>query len=262
MLLLAGFLSFGIPETLTKAELSDTDLNAPTPSSTSRAKSIWSAFVSGLAELGIIWSDYRILFIALLYPFQAMADALDELLQRYVSLRYHWPLANATLLYSLQACVATLILFLALPAIASWLHDSFGLNAIRKNVLIARVSLALLALGYTVSGLAPTIAVLLVGLLVQTLGCGFRSTLRPLVGALVRQEDNGRVFSGMAICETISVMALYPISAALFNRGIALGGAIYLGLPFYASGAAITAMLVIMCFVRFERRINLEAEAS
>jgi len=182
-----------------------------------------------------------------------MTIALEELIQRYVSLRYNWILADAAFLYSLQGCVAAVILLLFLPWISTALEEKFRLSATQKNVVIARYSFGLLALGFLIEGIAPTVQILIFGLIVQTLGSGVSPALRALVGVLVEQEDNGRVFSGLAISETLSVMTVFPLSAALFNTGIERGGGMWLGLPYYTTAVAVAIVTLIMCFMRFQR---------
>jgi len=88
--------------------------------------------------------------------------------------------------------------------------------------------------------------------MVQTLGSGVSPALRALAGVLVEQEDNGRVFSGLAISETLSVMTVSPLSAALFNTGIERGGGMWLGLPYYTTAVAVAIVTFIMCFLRFQ----------
>jgi MFS family permease len=130
--------------------------------------------------------------LAGLYPVRMMYAALLDLLPRYISYRYHWSFASATYLLSLQALGSTICLFVLLPIISDQLEKSFELGAVRKNVVLARLSLGILSLGLFCQGLAPTIPILICGLLVGTLGVGAGAALRALAGSLTDQKDNGK----------------------------------------------------------------------
>lgn len=200
-----------------------------------------------------VWSDWRLVFVALTYPFRLVCYALSDLLQRYVSDRYGWTLANATFIYSLQAIVAGVVLFSLLPFISSQMDRRFSISILQKNVVLSRVALLSLVIAYALVGLAPTPAIMIIGLLIETLSSGFPATLRAIATALINDDDRGRVFSVLAISETFSIMLAYPVTAALFNIGIEKGGGPWLGLPYDVISAAAAVGFIAMCLLRFER---------
>ena len=221
--------------------------------SSSKLRTAVRLIVSAFCELGLVWTDWRLLFLVMLYPFRMMGNALSDLLIRYVSNRYNWSLADATFLYSMQAVSSTLVLFLLMPWLADFLEQRFQISAIKKNVILSRGALLLLSLGYFVEGLAPRIWILFIGLLVQTLAAGSPGTLRALAGCLVEAKDNGRVFSVLAISETLSNMMAFPATAWLFNKGLEKGDPAWLGLPFYVTSAMALIATSIMCMLNFDR---------
>ncbi|KAJ9610391.1 hypothetical protein H2200_005168 [Cladophialophora chaetospira] len=210
-----------------------------------------------LRRLLKIWSDWRLVFVALTYPFRLICDALGDLLQRYMSNRYGWTLANATWVYSIQAIFAGLVLFTLLPFISGQIDRRFDFSIIQKNVILSRAALLMVAIAYTVIGLAPNAVVMMLGLLIETLSTGYPSTLRAIATALVSENDRGSVFSVLSIAETLSTMMAYPITAALFNIGIEKGGGAWLGLPYDIIAVVAVVSLVAMCLVRFERPVRL-----
>ncbi|EXJ67441.1 uncharacterized protein A1O5_09454 [Cladophialophora psammophila CBS 110553] len=210
-----------------------------------------------LRRLIKVWSDWRLVFIAITYPFRLVCYALSDLLQRYVSDRYGWTLADATLIYSLQAVGAGLVLFTLLPMISARIDVRYAFSAIQKNVVLSRASLFVLAVAFAVIGLAPHPAVMVVGLLLETLSTGFPATLRALATALIDADDKGRVFSVLAIAETLSVMLAYPFTATLFNIGLRRGGGSWLGLPYDVISVAAALGCAVMCLLRFERPVRL-----
>jgi MFS-type transporter involved in bile tolerance (Atg22 family) len=193
----------------------------------------------------------------LTYPFRLVCYALGDLLQRYISDRYGWTLADATLIYSVQAVAAGLVLFTVLPFISGHIEHRFRYSIVQKNVVLSRAALLVMSVAYALIGLAPTALLTLVGLLIETLSTGFPATLRAIATALVGDDDRGRVFSVLAIAETLSIMMAYPVTAALFNIGIEKGGGPWLGLPYDIISVAAAVGFVGMCLVRFERPVQL-----
>ncbi|KEF60773.1 uncharacterized protein A1O9_02335 [Exophiala aquamarina CBS 119918] len=245
------------PETLASRIELEVDGDEQPTSPTSRIlKTTWKDTRESLKEMMKTWTDYRLLFVALTYPFRMVCYALGDLIQRYVSDRYHWTLADATLLYSIQAISSAAMLFILLPLVSAQIDQRYSWSVIQKNVVLSRVSLLILVFAYAVIGLAPTAPIMIVGLLIETLATGLPATMRALASALVEGEDKGRVFSVLAVVETLSAMVAYPFSAAFFNLGLEKGGGVWLGLPYdvISIGAAIS--FLIMCLLRFERRIR------
>jgi MFS family permease len=204
-----------------------------------------------------VWSDWRLVFVALTYPFRLICTALGDLLQRYVSDRYGWTLADATFVYSLQAIFGGVVLFTLLPLVSSHIDQKFRFSIIQKNVVLTRFALVALALAYTIIGLAPTAPVMMIGLVVETLSGGLPATLRAIATAVVDEDDRGRAFSVLALAETMSTMIAYPLTAALFNIGIEKGGGSWLGLPYDLVALIALFGLIIMCVARFERPMRL-----
>ena len=209
-----------------------------------------------LHRLQEIWSDWRLVFVALTYPFMLVCYALGDLLQRYVSDGYGWTLANATLIYSLQAIAAGLVLFILLPFTSGHIGRRFNFSVIQTSVVLSRAALLFMSVAYAVIGLAPNVGLMIIGLLIETLSTGLPSTLRAIATALIDDSDRGRVFSVLAISETLSTMMAYPLTAALFNIGIEKGGGSWLGLPYDLLSVAAALGFTIMCLVRFERPLR------
>jgi hypothetical protein len=133
---------------------------------------------------------------------------------------YALSFASATHLLSLQALGSTICLFVLLLAIPDQLGRSFELGAVQKNVVLARLSLGTLRLSLLSQSLAPTIPTLICGIPVGNLGAGVGAALRALACSLIDQKDNGKVLTGLAVAEIVSMMAAFPAVAGLYNTGI------------------------------------------
>jgi len=72
LLLISSILSFTVPETLQKVEMDDMEIISNQLGQTSilgQLKGARSAYVQSLRELASIWADWRLVSLALLYPF-------------------------------------------------------------------------------------------------------------------------------------------------------------------------------------------------
>lgn len=258
LLVITVILVATVPETLhLRVPIESEPAPSPEDQSVSSPREGPRGSAHSVCQIFKIWSDWRLVLVALTCPFRMIAYALSDLVQRYVSDRYGWSLADATLIYSLQAGAAAMMLFTVLPFISNQMDRRYSLSVIQKNVVMSRGSLFVLVVAYAVIGFAPTAALMIIGLLIETLSTGFPSTLRALAAALVDVDDKGRVFSVLAMAETFSAMMAYPVSATLFNIGIEKGGGPWLGLPYTVMSAAAAVGCVVMCIVRFERRLRM-----
>jgi hypothetical protein len=257
--------AFALPETLNASESSKDDqmpasvvvceadsATSVSPPPMKTANRIYAELVASVKALAIIFGGWRMAVLVGLYPAYTMHMALLDLLPRYISYRYHWSFASATYLLSLQALGSTICLFVLLPIVSDQLGNSFELSAVQKNVALARLSLGIVGLGLFFQGLAPTIPTLICGLLVGTLGVGAGAALRALAGSLTDHKDNGKVFTGLAVAETISMMAAFPAVAGLYNAGIGKGGGAWLGIPFDITGLIVSLTTLVLCFLKFE----------
>ena len=116
------------------------------------------------------------------------------------------------------------------------------------------MSLFVITLAFVVEGLAPNVVLFLAGLIFETFGSGLASTLRAIAGCLVDSKDSGKMFSVLAMSETLSAMFAYPVTTALFNVGLEKGGGFWLGLPFFVTATMSAVAFVSMSLLRFERR--------
>jgi hypothetical protein len=204
-----------------------------------------------------IWGDWRLMFITLTYPFRMTMEALGELLQRYTSNRYGWTLANATFVYTVQAVGAGVTLFVLLPAICAVIDRRFSFTVIHKNVILSRCSLFIMTIAFLTIGLAPIPAVMLIGVVIETLSKGFPATMRAIATALIDDDDRGSIFSVYATVEALSVIVAYPVTAAMFNVGLEKGGGMWLGLPYMVVSGVAALCCLAMCLVRFEQPVKI-----
>lgn len=113
-----------------------------------------------------------------------------------------------------------LVLLFILPAVSSYLQKRCGYSTTRKDVLLARVGLSALTAGLLVTGLAPHIGVLILGLVITAFGSGVGSAMRALLTSWVQPNEVARLYSALSIVETAGMSAGGPICAGMFNAGM------------------------------------------
>jgi hypothetical protein len=182
-------------------------------------------------------------------------SSLDGNLLQYISKRYNWTMARATYIFSTQAGASMVVLLVILPVASSFMLKKLKWTAARKDILIFRVGLTLLAVGLIISGIAPSVPVLVVGIVVQTLGSGNGAASRALLTSYVQPNEVARLYTSLGIIETLGVMVAGPVVAGLYNVGLRAvedgKGALLLGLPWFCVGCAIFAIAVATWCLNF-----------
>ena len=171
-----------------------------------------------------LFQDWRLLFLLFLFPIRMMTNSLDELLIQYVPKRYFWSFAQATYIWSFQYGISVITLLLLLPIFSSYLlrHKSF--SPASKDLLIMRLSFVAVAFGYLLEGLAPSIYILFLGALVANLGAGLGASMRALLTTYVHKDEVAKLYTALAITETIGMSLGGPLTAWLFKAGMAREG--------------------------------------
>ena len=228
-------------------------LNLKQPGTIFRA--LKSVFMSLATNSAFLLSTWRIPFFLSIYPFRMLMSALDSLLLQYISKRYEWPFSAATNIYSVLAGASMLVLLFLLPWFSSFLQTKRGYSTSRKDVLLTRLGLTAFAAGLLVTGLAPSIGVLVSGLVIGALGSGVGSAMRALLTSWVKPNEVARLYSALSIVETAGMTVGGPICAGLFGIGMnwakGRGSQMWLGLPWMVVGLLSCILVVLIWVVRF-----------
>ncbi|RVD86626.1 uncharacterized protein DFL_004892 [Arthrobotrys flagrans] len=188
----------------------------------------------------------RILVCSLMMSMISLTRALETLLY-YASARYEITIAKANLLNTVHAAVCMGILF-CLPFASAYLTGTLGISSQRKDLLIAQVSVALFAIGWYIVGLAPTLPLAIVGLVVYTLGSGFSGSVRSLAASFVEPHHQARLNSFIAIMMAIGNFLGSPLLAGLYGFGVSTGNPLWYGLPFVGLGSVFAVVGFALCF--------------
>lgn len=188
-----------------------------------------------LANSGFIFRDWRVPFLVVAVSMYTITVMTKGLFLQYVPKRYGWTISQTNYLFSLCAAASIVALLVLLPKASKWLMDQKKQTSFAKDLLLCRISFVLVTAGVLTDGLAPTISLLIFGLLMQSLGSGTAALVRSLISALVKPTELARLFTVVSMLETISVLVALPTVASLYATGLRLGGG-WVGLPFIVSG--------------------------
>ncbi|KAA8644006.1 hypothetical protein EYZ11_010863 [Aspergillus tanneri] len=203
------------------------DLDSDQEESLLEKRSKWTFFTTIRTHARDYLTPYSFIFenkkiLLLLTPFLVYRLSRGSwFLMQYISTRYNWSLAEANFLMSLKPALIIPLFLVILPGISSHMK---GMDQIKKDLRLARVSIVCLTLGTLGIGLSPSIAAFIPSLLVQTCGSGFTFLTRSVITTLVKTEETARLYTIIEVLQAVgNVIASLSITA-VFQVGLELGG--------------------------------------
>lgn len=230
---IGGLLIIAIPETLELRSLM-AHSKSPCPSTSSNFSKPARRHAQNF-DLSTPWSrfhdrihaSFRILKtpdVKLLVPtasiFIPVATVTMSIILRYIPLRFDCTLAQTGVILGMRTGFNILVLLLILPLMGYIFSKR---SATSRNLILVRISTALLVLGQSVFAAAPNVAVALTGLTILTLGTGAPCLCRAILTRLVDSDSVGCLFSILAVCEMVGYLACGVGFGALYQLGMQLG---------------------------------------
>lgn len=149
-----------------------------------------------------------------------VATVTMSIMLRYIPLRFDWTLAQTGVILGLRTGFNILVLLLILP-LMGYIFSSR--NATSRDLILARLSTALLVFGQAVFAAAPSGAIALTGLAILTFGTGAPCLCRVILTRFVDSESVGCLFSILAVCEMVGYLTCGVGFGALYQVGMQLG---------------------------------------
>jgi len=186
-----------------------------------------------------------------------------SLLVQYAAKRYGWSwsqvrvvfrrrliqanIVQAGLLVSVNAlgCLVPIVIIVPL---ASRALTKLSIPALVKDLWIARISAVCLVIGTFGVGLAPTAALMVIGLVVSAFGFGYGPAMRSLLTATVGSDQVAMLYGMMGLLQNTGLIIAGPLIAVEFRVGLEWGG-FWVGLPFLAAGCLCSVAAVIISVV-------------
>ncbi|KAI1200891.1 major facilitator superfamily domain-containing protein [Nemania serpens] len=192
------------------------------------------------------------LLLCLFAPQTASRELFTLIGLQYSSAKFALPYARGNVLLSLQQAAQGLVVLVVLPLITRLVANPRGWTAWARDRTYATVSIILSATGLLVIGIAPALAVEVLGLLFIALGSCSSGLLMSLLGAAVRPSQVSVVYSSALMLSIIARSLTGLVESALLVKGLELGWA-WMGLPFVAMGLFMVCVGIASVFVTTEK---------
>ncbi|KAM0328646.1 hypothetical protein ACHAQA_005058 [Verticillium albo-atrum] len=180
----------------------------------------------------------------------AMWTSSSTTLSQYVSKYFSWTLAQTSYILS-PIALCHLAVLAALPRLSAHLlkpRRRLRLTTFTKDLLLVRVSYAILSLAAFLQAISPSAVPFLLALVLGTLGSAHAPLARAIVTAFVEKENTSRLYALFSIVETLGAFIGGPVLAWTFSAGMRAGGVLR-GLPWlylsFLCGCACAAFMMI-----------------
>lgn len=140
------------------------------------------------------------------------------------------------------------ILLVIIPIVGRILVDKFGYSSGRKDLLLARVSAALLSLGTLLLSVSETSSLAILSFVIFALGSAYTTVSRSLLTTIGPQEMAGTLLSAMNVSSSLGAVIAGPIIAVAFDWGLKRGG-IWVGAPLFVVALLYVLTMGSMCIL-------------
>ncbi|KAK1774004.1 major facilitator superfamily domain-containing protein [Copromyces sp. CBS 386.78] len=203
--------------------------------------------------LAYILHHPSILFVVLAFLVADYSRESLVILMQFVSTRYHIPIAQANLLNSFRAFTQLFVVTILLPGIDYLITHRLHVPALRKDLILSRISFSFVTACFGVLVWAPSLRYVFVSLTLYTLGSGFYPFARSLLASLVEPDMIGILFTTLAMMDTAGSLMAGPVVAWSFGWSLGLEG-LWRGLPYMVSCVLCAVATVFLIFgVKAER---------
>ncbi|EEP77442.1 predicted protein [Uncinocarpus reesii 1704] len=175
-----------------------------------------------------------------------------DLILLYASTRYSIPISDAAYALSIFAGGNIFVLLIVLPFISHYVTNNLRLSSKAKDLCLSKASVIILTMGCFALGLAPTVALMICGIIVYTLGCAFLPVSLSLVSTFVEPRHAARLYSIVCLISMAGSLVGGPFLALLFNWGLSIGPA-WTGLPFLGTGMVHVLVVIAITRVKLPR---------
>ncbi|KAL8959416.1 MAG: hypothetical protein Q9193_003720 [Seirophora villosa] len=205
----------------------------------------WYTEIAHLLRIPSLRFCFTVFLVA---PIALVAKAF---VYQHASESFGWEMSTTTWLRVSQAIGASLVTLFALPTLNALLHR-YGLRAQQLDLGVLRGSLLVGAAGFAVLWQAKVSWVLLLALFICGLSEAIQPTNQGLATSLITREYNARLFTTVAVLETVGKLAGGPVQSVLFSIGRKSGHG-SLGINFMASSGIFGSLFVLALVVRVKR---------
>ncbi|KAL8874238.1 MAG: hypothetical protein Q9174_000394 [Haloplaca sp. 1 TL-2023] len=211
-----------------------------------KESSNWYIEISHLLSIPGLRFCFIVFFVG---PIALLAKAF---VYQHASESFGWRMSTTTWLRVSQAVGASIVTLFGLPLLNILLHRQ-GIQARKLDLAVLRGSFLVAAAGFAILWQAQATWMLLLALFV----CGLCESIQPanqgLATSQITREYNARLFTTVAVLETVGKLVGGPIQSALFSLGRKKEHPGSMGVNFLASSVIFLLLLLLALAVRVKR---------
>ncbi|KAL7934718.1 COP9 signalosome complex subunit 2 [Trichoderma chlorosporum] len=172
-----------------------------------------------------IFASKSVVLLLLAYgPFYLIKLAFVLDILQYMTRRFNWEWSTATYFNTISSLTAVFTLLVVLPVGSHVLVTRFHYNPIRRDLLLARISIIIFIIGSALTALAGVPWLFICAMVITNLGQGFSTLSRALLNAVVEPHTVATLNTTMSTMETLLGFIGSPVMGWLLSRGMELGG--------------------------------------
>ncbi|KAF5859657.1 hypothetical protein ETB97_002568 [Aspergillus alliaceus] len=209
----------------------NTDHNLPSLAIRVKLRRVITTYLS-------LFTNYRIL---LLLPAFFICNVIggSGFLVQYISVRFAWTLASASLVVSLQPALNIPVLFFILPYISKRLHRRVSPQ--KTEIYLSRFSIVCLTLSIFGVGISSSLFILLPSMMLHAAGSGFLLLARSIITRMVETDKTTKLYTILEGLQAVGNVVAIFILTNVFRMGLGLGGA-WIGLTWLVTGVLFAVM--------------------
>ncbi|KAF5715954.1 hypothetical protein FMUND_6599 [Fusarium mundagurra] len=248
-------------------------LSSPRIKAQSHHEPLLQSVIDRLQTIKTIIVSHPKNFSLLLFSFMltSLASSDTKLLVQYISARYKWTFASAGYLLSGKAIVNFTLLTIVIPKLLRSARQTRQEDAAevadKSNIRNATYCLIASVIGALGIAIASEIWMLIPSMFVYALGSALPiftlSLLKsPVISpphSLDSSDPEPHIFSIVMLVKTVGSLLGAPLMAALWVRGLGIGG-MALGMPFFVSQACYAVAIWVFVNIEVDRDVLAGAE--
>ncbi|KAH7195692.1 hypothetical protein DER44DRAFT_814375 [Fusarium oxysporum] len=248
-------------------------LSSPRIKAQSHHEPLLQSVIGRLQTIKTIIVSHPKNFSLLLFSFMltSLASSDTKLLVQYISARYKWTFASAGYLLSGKAIVNFTLLTIVIPKLLRSARQARQEDAAevadKSNIRNAMYCLVASVFGALGIAIASEIWMLIPSMFVYALGSALPIfTLSLLKSPVISPPHNSdssdpepHIFSIVMLVKTVGSLLGAPLMAALWVRGLGIGG-MALGMPFFVSQACYAVAIWVFVNIEVDRDVLAAAE--
>ncbi|KAF7588184.1 hypothetical protein BBP40_006091 [Aspergillus hancockii] len=185
-----------------------------------------------------LFTDYRILLLLPAFFIYTFFGGNGFLVQ-YISVRFAWTLASASLVASFQSALNIPVLFFILPYITKRLHRRVSPQ--KAELYLSRFSIVCLTLSIFGVGISSSLVILLPSMILHAAGSGFLLLARSVITRMVETDKITKLYTILEGLQALGNVVASFILTNMFRMELGLGGA-WIGLTWLVTGVLFAVM--------------------